>query len=130
MLKEHDNAFPDFDLYELSDLNKLAFWNATGSGKTWLMHVNILQYQHYQKNKDLTVFVITPNEGLSQQHFRGFHCFKLVSQSFLIKINPFKGQACLTISKLWILIKLADKDGEFDGGGRSLLGFKQISIGG
>ena len=26
-------------------LNKLAFWMATGSGKTLLMHVNILQYQ-------------------------------------------------------------------------------------
>src|SRR5690606_27737266 len=29
------------------DLNKLAFWNATGSGKTLLMHINIKQYLHY-----------------------------------------------------------------------------------
>ena len=28
-------------------LNKLAFWSATGSGKTLIMHANILQYQHY-----------------------------------------------------------------------------------
>ena len=27
-------------------LNKLAFWMATGSGKTLLMHANILQYRH------------------------------------------------------------------------------------
>ena len=27
-------------------LNKLAYWSATGSGKTLLMHANILQYQH------------------------------------------------------------------------------------
>ena len=27
-------------------LNKLAFWMATGSGKTLLMHANFLQYQH------------------------------------------------------------------------------------
>src|ERR1035437_8760378 len=33
--------------FQLSDLNKLAFWNATGSGKTLIMHVNILQYLHY-----------------------------------------------------------------------------------
>jgi hypothetical protein len=26
-------------------LNKLAYWSATGSGKTLLMHVNILQYK-------------------------------------------------------------------------------------
>ena len=33
--------------YQPDDLNKIAFWMATGSGKTLLMHVNILQYQHY-----------------------------------------------------------------------------------
>ena len=33
-----------FSEYRLEDLNKIAFWNATGSGKTLLMHVNILQY--------------------------------------------------------------------------------------
>src|SRR5690349_10976550 len=27
-------------------LNKLAYWSATGSGKTLLMHANILQYQY------------------------------------------------------------------------------------
>ena len=30
--------------YSRTDLRKLAFWSATGSGKTLLMHVNILQY--------------------------------------------------------------------------------------
>lgn len=30
-----------------TDLNKIAFWNATGSGKTLLLHVNIRQYLHY-----------------------------------------------------------------------------------
>jgi hypothetical protein len=34
--------------YKLEDLNKIALWMATGSGKTLLMHVNILQYQHYK----------------------------------------------------------------------------------
>lgn len=33
--------------YISDDLNKIAYWNATGSGKTLIMHVNILQYQHY-----------------------------------------------------------------------------------
>ncbi|MEO0585425.1 MAG: hypothetical protein AAF135_24645, partial [Bacteroidota bacterium] len=31
------------EAFRESDLNKLAFWNATGSGKTLLMHVNIKQ---------------------------------------------------------------------------------------
>ena len=55
------------------DLHNLAFWNATGSGKTLLMHVNILQYQEYAKmvgqNMD-KIIVLTPNEGLSKQHLK------------------------------------------------------------
>jgi hypothetical protein len=53
--------------YTRQDLNKVAFWMATGSGKTLLMHINILQYQHYlnlyggrQVNR---VILLTPNEG-------------------------------------------------------------------
>ena len=56
-------------------LNKLAFWMATGSGKTLLMHANILQYQHaltgYGRQRELNrIILLTPNEGLSQQHLR------------------------------------------------------------
>ncbi len=54
------------------DLNKLAFWNATGSGKTLLLHVNIRQYLHYfQNGRDVypdKIILLTPNEGLSGQH--------------------------------------------------------------
>lgn len=64
--------------YELADLRKIAFWNATGSGKTLLMHVNILQYQHYLelhgKGRELNrIILLTPNEGLSKQHLVEFH---------------------------------------------------------
>ena len=64
--------------YELADLRKIAFWNATGSGKTLLMHVNILQYQHYLalhgKGRELNrIILLTPNEGLSKQHLAEFH---------------------------------------------------------
>ena len=63
--------------YEKSDLQKLAFWNATGSGKTLLMHVNILQYQHYLRlhgdvRKLNRIILLTPNEGLSNQHLIEF----------------------------------------------------------
>lgn len=59
--------------YELDDLNKLCLQNATGSGKTLLMHVNFLQFQSYAAKSslkhDLTrTILITPNEGLSRQH--------------------------------------------------------------
>lgn len=66
---DSENKFQPF----LSDeLNKLAFWNATGSGKTLLLHVNIRQYLHYfQKGRDIypdKIILLTPNEGLSRQH--------------------------------------------------------------
>jgi hypothetical protein len=62
-----------FQGYLDKDLNKLAFWNATGSGKTLLLHANILQYLHYFQRGDIDRFpdkiiLLTPNEGLSKQH--------------------------------------------------------------
>lgn len=57
--------------YTEDDLNKVAFWEATGAGKTHLLHVNILQYRHYAKQAgklpDRTI-LLTPNEGLTRQH--------------------------------------------------------------
>lgn len=63
----------EVDLYELDDIHKLAFWMATGSGKTLLMHVNIFQYLHYldlhgRAGELNRIILLTPNEGLSKQH--------------------------------------------------------------
>lgn len=70
----------DVELFTPDDLNKLAFWNATGSGKTLLMHINILQYLYYQKqnsaggnNKLNRIILLTPNEGLTAQHLDELH---------------------------------------------------------
>jgi hypothetical protein len=59
--------------YQADDLRKLAFWCATGSGKTRLMHVNVLQYRHHLERhggKLDRIILLTPNEGLSRQHLR------------------------------------------------------------
>ena len=66
----------NIESYTEESLNKLAYMCATGSGKTLIMHANILQYQHYfrkaqEYNKSLTlnkIILLTPNEGLSNQH--------------------------------------------------------------
>ena len=71
-------AVSEFKLGQnLNDLNKLAYWNATGSGKTLLMHINILQYRFYLKLHNISnglnrIIVLTPNEGLSKQHLMEF----------------------------------------------------------
>lgn len=63
--------------YLAGDLNKIAFWNATGSGKTLLLHINILQYLERFAAKKTNgkpvpdkIILLTPNEGLSRQHLR------------------------------------------------------------
>lgn len=56
------------------DLSKLAFWQATGSGKTLLLHANFFQYQAALERHGLAapdnVLLITPNAGLGRQHVR------------------------------------------------------------
>ena len=64
--------------FEADDLNKIAFWSATGSGKTLLLHVNIRQYLHYYQGGQAghypdKIILLTPNEGLSRQHLEELH---------------------------------------------------------
>ncbi|UYZ13740.1 DEAD/DEAH box helicase family protein [Brevibacillus sp. WF146] len=82
---ERENA--QIDRYTLEDLKKLAFWNATGSGKTLLMHVNILQYLHYfskyRKENELNqIILLTPKEDLSIQHLREFELSGIDAELF------------------------------------------------
>lgn len=57
-------------------LARLAFWCATGSGKTLLMHVNIRQFRHYHRQAYEArtwptldqIILVTPNDALSTQH--------------------------------------------------------------
>lgn len=68
-------------------LNKLAFWSATGSGKTLIMHANILQYQHYltkhRRRRELNrIILLTPNEGLSHQHLLEFQAAGIEAELF------------------------------------------------
>ena len=51
-----------------TDLKKIAFWMATGSGKTLIMHINYLQFLRYNNEPLDNILLITPNEGLSRQH--------------------------------------------------------------
>ena len=68
-------------------LNKLAFWMATGSGKTLLMHAHILQYldsltRHGRRRELNRILLLTPNEGLSQQHLREFEAAGIDAELF------------------------------------------------
>ena len=70
-LVERENLSTDF-LFNDEDLRKLAFWMATGSGKTLLLHFNYLQFMHYNTGphriKLDNIILITPNESMTNQH--------------------------------------------------------------
>ena len=59
----------DTDFTE-TDIEKLAFWMATGAGKTLIMHINYHQFLHYCKDQETLdhIILITPNKELSEQH--------------------------------------------------------------
>jgi hypothetical protein len=104
-------AFKD---YTADDLNKLAFWNATGSGKTLILHVNILQYLHYFQAGNAHLFpdriiLLTPNEGLSRQHLEEF-------RESGVNAHPFDKNQTGSMFKGWVdvieVTKLADEMGD------------------
>src|SRR5438445_6853551 len=89
-------------------LNKIAFWMATGSGKTLLMHAHILQYRRFlethRRTRELNrIILLTPNEGLSQQHLREFDKAGIEAEIFKKDARGlFAGQAVeiLEVTKL------------------------------
>ncbi|MFC1652833.1 DEAD/DEAH box helicase family protein [Planctomycetota bacterium] len=83
----HWDKYADVLPYEQDDLNKICMQNATGSGKTLLMHVNLMQFRHYAtmtgKDRDLSrVILLTPNERLSEQHVSEFNDSDIDAASF------------------------------------------------
>ena len=63
---------PELD-NEQEEQRMLAYWMATGSGKTLVMHLNILQYLHHFCEKDnfrFQIYLTTPLANLIKQHER------------------------------------------------------------
>ena len=87
-------GFQDFDL---AKMNKLAYMSATGSGKTLILHVNILQFSYYLKRAkrinasiDINnVILLTPNEGMSRQHLEELKISGIPAKIF-VKEGPLK----------------------------------------
>jgi hypothetical protein len=95
-------------------LNKLSLWCATGSGKTLLMHVNLRQYQHHLattgRSAELNrILLLTPNEGLSDQHLKEFTAAGIEAELFDKNARGlFAGKAVEIID----IHKLADDMGD------------------
>ena len=87
--------------FSKNDLTKLAYWMATGSGKTLIMHINWLQFKKYNTKKIDHVLLITPNESLSKQHLEEFRDSDILAKRFSGSENPKKDEIqIIEISKL------------------------------
>ncbi|MCB5271387.1 MAG: DEAD/DEAH box helicase family protein [Candidatus Cloacimonetes bacterium] len=105
-------GFQNVELYFLDDLNKLCLQNATGSGKTLLMHVNLLQFRSYAKksregSEISRVILLSPNERLSEQHLEEL---KLSGFGFAQRLNT-KQSGSLDMIDVIEITKLGDTEG-------------------
>ena len=106
-LREHLPSFSE------DDLRRLAFWSATGSGKTLIMHVNIRQFLYYLDKSRRTrefnrILLVTPNEGLSRQHLAEIQLSGIYAEIFAKDRYAMFKNAVEIIE----ITKLASKDGE------------------
>lgn len=113
--------------YTADDLNKVCYQNATGSGKTLVMHVNLLQFRHYAKESGRAdelsrVILLTPNEALSKQHIDEFADSDLAATWFAEgRNNLFTAQTDgLRRVDVMEITKLAEKDSKQQVATRSL----------
>ncbi len=79
---------PVFVRFDEADLDKLAIWMATGSGKTLLLHLNYRQFLHYYRGSLDNIILITPNEGLSEQHLAEMAASNIPCRRFELNGRP------------------------------------------
>jgi len=94
-----------------NDLKKLAFWMATGSGKTLIMHINYWQILNWKKDWN-NVILVTPNEGLSQQH-----CEELKKSGIPCKLYDGNNDNLKTNDGEILIIDIYKLTGKKEGGG-------------
>jgi len=85
------------------DLQKIAYWMATGSGKTLLLHINYHQFMRYQRDPGDNLLLITPNEGLSAQHLEELRLSSVPAQHFLagdLPLDQPHGLRVIEITKI------------------------------
>lgn len=96
------------------DIKKLAFWMATGSGKTFLVHINYLQFMHYNKGPHEieldNIMLITPSESLSYQHINEMRQSSIPCELFQSQnLGPMSQYAGHNVIKVIDIHKLTDE---------------------
>ncbi|WP_135611139.1 DEAD/DEAH box helicase family protein [Methanococcoides sp. AM1] len=96
------------------DLKKLAFWMATGAGKTFLLHINYLQFMKYNQGPNKieldNILLVTPTESLSKQHIEEMQKSSIPCELFRSQnIGPMSQYAGHNVVKVIDIHKLTDE---------------------
>ena len=101
---------PVFHEFAATDLDKLALWMATGSGKTLLLHLNYRQFLHYNRRPLDNIILITPNEGLSEQHLAEMAASNIPCRRFELDGRPTIDEGTVQATEITKLVM--EKRGE------------------
>jgi Type III restriction enzyme, res subunit len=93
--------FAKLPAYGEADLRKLAFWMATGSGKTFLLHLNLLQFKRYHPFDPQNIILLTPTLTLAEQHLFDLKASGINAEYGLTAPLDFNGVLVFEISKLY-----------------------------
>jgi len=112
-LIEKQHLTTDF-LFNEDDLRKLAFWMATGSGKTLILHINYLQFMHYNTgpyriNLD-NIILITPNESMTNQHLAELAKSSIPADIFQPRSGLFASTVAPSVVHVIEIYKLTEQD--------------------
>lgn len=95
----YKDAPADAPIFTEETLHKIAFWEATGAGKTLMLHVNLLQYLEYAGKAGKLpdrIILLTPNEGLSTQHIQELLLSGIAAEQ-MSETDLFKPQGVETV---------------------------------
>jgi hypothetical protein len=98
-------------MFNAEDLTKLAFWMATGSGKTILMHFHYRQFLHYNQKPLDNILLVTPDEGLSRQHLENMEAAGIPCARFSLEDSGFEAVAKNTVRVIEITKLVEEKKG-------------------
>lgn len=111
-----ENVEPKDVLFTEEYLRKLAFWMATGSGKTLIMHFNYRQFLHYNKEPLDNILMITPNEGLTEQHIAEMIASGITCERF----NPEESRLNMMGNNVVLVTEITKLVEEKKGSGQSV----------
>lgn len=111
-LIEKQHLSMDF-LFNEDDLRKLAFWMATGSGKTLILHINYLQFMHYNTGPHHitldNILLITPNESMTNQHLAELAKSSIPAEAFQPRGGLFASSVAPSIVQVIDINKLTEE---------------------